>query len=298
MKDTAPSSLHRPRRSALYMPASKARALEKARSLDADVLLLDLEDAVAPDEKPAARKALAASLAEGGFGSRETVVRVNALGTPWGGDDLAMAARSGADAVLLPKVESSAMVEAAAAALDNADGPQSLALWAMIETPRGILAAERIARHPRLACFVLGTNDLVADMRAEHVPGRAPVLAALTMAVLAARASGLAVLDGVYNAFRDEEGLRAECEQGRALGMDGKTLIHPAQLAIANEVFAPAEDAVALARRQIEAYEEARAQGQGVAVVDGRIVENLHVRTAQRLIAEAEAIERRAATAR
>ncbi|MEM7500288.1 MAG: CoA ester lyase [Pseudomonadota bacterium] len=297
MKDTAPYSAHRPRRSALYMPASKARALEKARSLPADVLLLDLEDAVAPDEKPAARKALAEALETGGFGLRETVVRVNALGTPWGGEDLAMAARSGCDAVLLPKVESSAMVEAAAAALDNAGGREGLALWAMIETPRGILAVERIARHPRLACLVLGTNDLVADMRAEHVPGRAPVMPALTMAVLAARASGLAVLDGVYNAFRDDDGLRAECEQGRALGMDGKTLIHPAQLAVANEVFAPAPDAVALARRQIEAYEDARAKGQGIAVVDGRIVENLHARTARRLIAEAEAIAAREAAA-
>ncbi|MEM7527708.1 MAG: CoA ester lyase, partial [Pseudomonadota bacterium] len=216
--------------------------------------------------------------------------RVNALGTPWGGDDLAMAARSGCDAILLPKVESSAMLEAASAAIDNAGGPPDLALWAMIETPRGVLAVERIARHPRLTCLVLGTNDLVADMRAEHVPGRGPVLAALTMAVLAARASGLAVLDGVYNAFRDEEGLREECEQGRALGMDGKTVIHPAQLAVTNDVFAPAPEAVDLARRQIAALEAAQAEGRGVAVVDGRIVEGLHARSARRLIAEAEAI--------
>lgn len=284
---------HRPRRSALYMPGSNARALEKARSLPADVLLLDLEDAVAPGEKTAARDLLMAELGRGGFGPRERVVRVNGLDTPWGAEDVAavaaLPAGAAPDAVLIPKVESAAMLADIAGRLGN--GATEIALWAMMETPRGILnAADIAAGHRRLGCLVMGTNDLVKDMRAAHVPGRAHLLAALGQCVLAARAHGLAVLDGVYNAFRDEEGLRAECRQGREMGMDGKTLIHPLQLGPTNEVFAPSPDDVALAERQLAAFAEAEAAGKGVAVVDGRIVENLHVENARRLLAEAAAI--------
>ncbi|MEM6972132.1 MAG: CoA ester lyase [Pseudomonadota bacterium] len=298
MDDAFPAPpVARPRRSALYMPASRARALEKARTLPADVLLLDLEDAVAPSEKESARTSLAAALTEGGYAPRETVVRVNGAGTPWSADDLSMAAGSGTDAVLLPKIESGAAVDAAAWMLD-AGGAGAMPIWVMIETPLGILNAAEIAAHPRVACLVLGTNDLMADMRAEALPGRASLLPALVQAVLAARAHGVSVLDGVYNAFKDETGLEEEARQGRALGMDGKTLIHPAQLAIANRVFAPDPDAVARARTEVAAFEAAEARGEGIAVVEGRIVENLHAAAGRRLIAEAEAIARlEAATA-
>jgi citrate lyase beta subunit len=270
-------ALARPRRSALYMPGSKPRALDKARSLPADVLLLDLEDAVAPAEKAEARRLVAEAVAARGFGGREVVVRINALDT-------------GPDAILLPKIDDAAQVAEAAARLAAAGAPDSCALWAMMETPRGVLRAAEIAAAPRMACFVLGTNDLAKDLRADHRPDRLPLLAALGLCLLAARAEGLACLDGVYNAFRDAEGLRAECEQGRAMGFDGKTLIHPDQLAIANAVFAPSPAALEQARAFVAAYEAAVAAGQGVAVVDGRIVENLHVENARRLLAEAEAI--------
>ena len=280
----------RPRRSALYMPGSKPRALDKARSLPADVLLLDLEDAVAPAEKAEARRLVAEAVAARGFGGREVVVRINALDTPWGADDLAAAAQAGPDAILLPKVDDAAQVAEAAAGLEAAGAPPTCALWAMMETPRGVLRAHSIATAPRMACFVLGTNDLAKDLRAEHRADRAPLLASLGLCLLAARAEGLACLDGVYNAFRDAEGLRAECAQGRAMGFDGKTLIHPDQLAIANAVFAPSPAALDQARAFVAAYEAAVAAGQGVAVVDGRIVENLHVENARRLLAEAAAI--------
>ncbi|MEO0819014.1 MAG: CoA ester lyase [Pseudomonadota bacterium] len=282
----------RPRRSALYMPGSNARALEKARSLPADVLLLDLEDAVAPAEKVAARALVMAEIAKGGFAPREVVLRVNGADTPWGEADLAAAAKASGtlDAVLLPKVESAAMLDEAAAKLDAAGAPAGLALWAMMETPRGIVAANEIAAHPRLSVLVMGTNDLVTDMQAEFRADRMPVIGALTACVLAARVHDRVVLDGVYNAFRDAEGLQEECEQGRSLGMDGKTLIHPAQLATANRVFAPSADAVALAQRQLAAYEAAAESGEGVAVLDGKIVENLHAAAARRLLARANAI--------
>ena len=284
------SALARPRRSALYMPGSKPRALDKARGLPADVLLLDLEDAVAPAEKAEARRLVAGAVAARGFGGREVVVRINALDTAWGADDLAAAAQAGPDAILLPKVDGAAQVAEAARHLAAAGAPDSVALWAMMETPRGVLRAAEIAAAPRMACFVLGTNDLAKDLRTEHRADRAPLMASLGLCLLAARAEGLACLDGVYNAFRDAEGLRAECVQGRAMGFDGKTLIHPDQLAVANDVFAPSPEALAEARRFVAAYEGAVAAGQGVAVVDGRIVENLHVENARRLLAEADAI--------
>jgi (3S)-malyl-CoA thioesterase len=274
----------RPCRSVLYIPGSKERALEKARSLPVDAIIFDLEDAVAPEEKPRARELLAADLAQGDFGARLRIVRVNGLDTPWGAADLlAFAGHPGVDAVLVPKVNGPADLDAVA-------GRVRAPLWAMLETPKGCLNAAAIAAHPRLEGLVMGTNDLAKDLGARARPDRLPLMAALGAAVLAARAEARVIVDGVYNALRDEDGLRAECEQGRDLGFDGKTLIHPAQIDIANAVFAPAEAEVALARRQIAAFAEARAKGEGVAVVDGRIVENLHVATAKALLAKAEAI--------
>jgi citrate lyase beta subunit len=283
-------AIARPRRSALYMPGSKARALEKARGLATDVLLLDLEDAVAPSEKEAARELVTQAVRERGFGRREVVIRINGLDTPWGADDLAAACAAAPDAILAPKVGSAAQVAELAARMEAAGAPAACALWAMMETPVGMLNAASIAAHPRLACFVMGTNDLAKDLRAEHTPMRLPMITALGLCLLAARAHGLAALDGVYNAFRDAEGLRAACVQGREMGFDGKTLVHPDQLAVCNEVFAPSPAAVALARSYVAAFDEATAAGQGVAVVEGRIVENLHVENARRLLAEAEAI--------
>ena len=289
---------YRPRRSMLYMPGSKPRALDKARGLAADALILDLEDAVPPAEKDAARDIVADELAKGGYGARELIVRINGLDTEWGAADLAMVAKSPADAILVPKVESKGMIGEVAIALDRAGAGDNLAVWAMMETPLGILNALEIATaHPRMAGMVMGTNDLVKELQATHAPGRAPVATSLSLCLLAARAAGLACIDGVYNAFKDDEGLRAECADGRARGFDGKTLIHPAQLAIANECFGPTEEALAEAREQLAAFEAVEAAGQGVAVVNGRIVENLHVETAKRLIAESEAIERLAADA-
>jgi citrate lyase subunit beta / citryl-CoA lyase len=286
----------RPRRSALYVPGANPRALEKARTLDADVLLFDLEDAVAPAAKVEARGHLAAALAAGGYGFRERVVRVNGAATSFGAADLAFAATSGADAVLLPKVESAAEVRAAAAALDAAAGPPGLPLWAMIETPRGVLKADEIAAaSPRLACLVAGTSDLVKDLSARHTPGRLEVLTALSLVVLAARAHGLACLDGVHLALEDESGFEAACVQGRDLGFDGKTLIHPRTIAAANRHFGPTEAELDAARRVMVAHAEAESFGLGVVVVDGRLVEGLHVEAARRRLALAEAIRARGA---
>lgn len=282
----------RPRRSVLYMPGSKPRALEKARGLAADVLILDLEDAVVPAEKAAARQQVLDAVAHGGYGSRELVIRINGLDTEWGADDLAAAATSGADAVLIPKVESDAMIADAVTRLKAAGAPETMAVWAMMETPLGMLNAAQIAASPRLACLVMGTNDLVKELDAAHTETRQPVITALGLCMLAARAYGLAIVDGVYNAYKDEDGLRTSCIQGKEMGFDGKTLIHPAQLGVTNQVFAPSSDDIALAERYVSAFAETEAAGQGVAVVDGRIVENLHVETAQKLLARAEAIAR------
>ncbi|MEO0623980.1 MAG: CoA ester lyase [Pseudomonadota bacterium] len=283
--------LSRPRRSVLYMPGSRARALDKARSLPADALILDLEDAVAIAEKETARTLVAEALAEGGYGKRELIVRINSIDTEWGEADLEMAAASGADAVLIPKVEDAASLGDIARRLTDLGAPETLSIWAMMETPLGMLrAAEIAAAHPRLACLVMGTNDLVKDLHAEHTESRMPVITALGLCLLAARAHGLAILDGVYNAIQDEEALAASCAQGRAFGFDGKTLIHPSQIAVTNRVFAPSEEELTLARRYVEAFEEAEAAGRGVAVVDGRLVENLHVENAQRQLAQAAMI--------
>jgi citrate lyase subunit beta/citryl-CoA lyase len=290
-----PAAPVRPRRSVLYLPGSNARALEKARELPADALILDLEDAVAPSAKEEARGLVLAALAKGGFGARERVVRVNGRSTPWGAADLAAAARSGADAVCLPKAESAADVRAAEELLVRAGAPVGLALWCMIETPRGVLAAAEIAgASPRVACLVAGTSDLVKDLGARHTPSRAEVLPSLALLLLAARAHGLAALDGVHLDLADEAGLEAACRQGRDLGFDGKTLIHPKQLESANRAFAPDEAEVEHARRIISAHAEAEAAGRGVTVVDGRLVEALHVESARRTVALAEAIAARA----
>ena len=274
----------RPYRSVLYIPASRERALEKARELAADAIIFDLEDAVSPEEKVRARELLAGVLASADYGARARIVRVNGLGTEWvEGDLAAFGAHGGVDAVLVPKVNSGADLDAVA-------GRVTAPLWAMLETAKGCLNAGAIAAHGRLQGIVMGTNDLAKELGSRFRADRLPLMAGLGAAVLAAKAEGKVIVDGVFNAFKDEAGLRAECEQGRDMGFDGKTLIHPAQLEIANEVFAPSEEEVALARRQIAAYAEARARGEGVAVVDGRIVENLHVATAEALIGKAEAI--------
>jgi citrate lyase beta subunit len=281
--------LSHPYRSVLYMPGSNPRALEKAKTLAADALILDLEDAVAPDEKPRARGLVCEAVRGGGYGRRKLIVRINALATEWGARDLEAAAAAGPDAILIPKVSTPADVTDVAERM--AAAPRETAIWAMMETPLGALNAAAIAAaHPRLGGFVLGTNDLVKDMGCAHVPGRTPILAALSLCLMAARAHGLVCVDGVYNALRDEEGLTAECRQGREFGFDGKTLIHPAQIEIANEVFAPSERELARARAEVAAFEAAQARGEGVAVLDGRIVENLHVEAARKLIARAAAI--------
>ncbi|HEX2887951.1 CoA ester lyase [Vineibacter terrae] len=281
----------RPRRSVLYMPGANTRALEKARTLPADVLIFDLEDAVAPDAKETARANVVAAAASRAYGRREIVIRANGLSTAWGREDVLAIAGSGADAVLVPKLESAADVTAVVELLDEAGAPPSMAIWGMMETPRGILHAEEIAAaSPRLACFVMGTNDLVKDLRARHTPMRLPMMVALGVAMLAARAHGLAILDGVYNDIQDAEGFRASCVQGLEMGFDGKTLIHPSQVEPCNEVFAPTAADLVQAEKIVAAFDAARAAGKRVVTVDGRMIENLHVEQAQRQLALAKAI--------
>ncbi len=281
----------RPRRSVLYMPGSKERALEKARSLPADGLILDLEDAVGIAEKETARGLVAETVRRRPFGRREVIIRINGLDTQWGGADLEMAAFMGPDAILVPKVENAATVQAVAARLATLGAPERTKIWVMMETPLAMLNAPEIAgSSARLSCLVMGTNDLVKELHAEHTQTRTPVVTALGLCVLAARAYKLSILDGVYNAIKDEERLRASCIQGREMGFDGKTLIHPAQIAVTNEIFGPSEADLDLARRTIEAFRKAEAAGRGVAVVDGRRVENLQVENAKRLLAQSKAI--------
>ncbi|WP_119167215.1 HpcH/HpaI aldolase/citrate lyase family protein [Algihabitans albus] len=281
----------RPRRSVLYMPGSNTRALEKGRGIPADALILDLEDAVAPDAKAEARANVVAALAEGGYGRREIIVRVNGLDSPWGRDDIAAIAPTGADAILIPKVESAEMVQEVERLMVSAGAAGAMGIMCMMETPRGILHAGEIAgASARLTCLVMGTSDLVKDLNAKHTPERLPVLTSLSLCVLAARAYGLAVVDGVHLDLNDAEGFDAQCNQGRELGMDGKTLIHPKTVAAANTAFAPSEDDVAQAKRIIEAHSEATRAGKGVVVLDGKLIENLHVEDAQRTVALAESI--------
>ncbi|MEM1362678.1 MAG: CoA ester lyase [Pseudomonadota bacterium] len=280
----------RPYRSVLYIPGSRERALEKAKSLPVDAIIFDLEDAVAADEKKNARDLLAQTLSDGGYGSRVQLIRINGFDTEWGSADFEEIAKIEPQVFLLPKVGSADDIAAVASKLDGLPGCDHTKIWAMIETPQGVLNAAEIAAAPRMGGFVLGTNDLSKELMTKFRADREPLLMSLQLCVLAARAAGITVVDGVYNAFKDAEGLRFECEQGRDMGFDGKSLIHPAQVSIANEVFGPAPEDLALAQKQIHAFEEAVANGQGVAVVDGRIVENLHVATAKALLAKANAI--------
>lgn len=277
-------TLARPLRSVLYIPGSKPRALDKARGLATDAIIFDLEDAVSVDEKIAARATLAEALATGGYGARMRIVRINGLDTQWGAEDAAAANAMGADAILMPKVSSPADLDALA------DITGDTPLWAMMETPLGMLNAAAIAAHPHLQGMVMGTNDLAKELQTRFRADRLPLMTGLGLCLLAAKAHGLAIIDGVYNAFKDDEGLAVECAQGRDMGFDGKTLIHPAQLDVANAAFSPSEAELDLARRQIDAFQEVEASGQGVAVVDGRIVENLHIVTARETLAKAEAI--------
>ena len=287
----------RPRRSFLYMPGSNSRALEKGRNLPADGLILDLEDAVSPENKALARTQISDAVRSGGYGSRELVVRVNGADTAWGNEDLKAMAKIDADAILLPKVETKSMIDDAIATLDAAGGASNLPIWCMMETPLGILHAEEIAfAHPRVGGFVLGTSDLAKDLNASHTRDRMPFMASLEICILAARAAGIAILDGVHLDLEDDAGFRASCEQGKQLGMDGKTLIHPKTIDIANDVFAPSPADIEWSKRIISAHEEAAKDGQGVVLVDGKLIENLHVESAKRLVAMADAINAQATT--
>ena len=280
----------RPRRSVLYMPSSNERALEKAKSIPCDGLILDLEDAVAPDAKPAARDAACAAARSGEYGDREVTIRVNGADTEWHHDDMAAACAAGPDAIVVPKVDTADAVRELVEVMQKHQAPAHTKLWAMVETPYAMLHAEEIASaSDRLSVLVMGTNDLVKELYAEHVPGRAPVLTGLSLALLAARATGKAIIDGVYNDVKDTEGFLAECQQGREMGFDGKTLIHPGQVEGANATFAPSEQAVEDARGILQAWEDGK--GSGVVTYNGRMIENLHVESARRTLSIHDAIQ-------
>ena len=280
----------RPRRSVLYMPGSNARALEKAASLPADALILDLEDAVAPEAKDLARTQVCAAVKDRRFGNREVVIRVNGLDTEWGHDDMDAACAAAPDAILVPKVNDANDVEHAEQHMG--EGPDGVALWLMIETPHAIFNVNAIAASGmRLACLVMGTNDLVKEMRAMHTPGREALLASLTLTVLAARANGVSVIDGVFNEIADAQGFEAVCRQGRALGFDGKTLIHPSQVDVSNRIFSPDPGEVARARAILTAFDLPENKGKGAISLDGRMVELLHAEIAKETVALADAIQ-------
>jgi len=280
----------RPRRSVLYMPGANERALEKAKGIPADALILDLEDAVAPDAKADARDRVCAAVQSGEYGAKELTIRINGLGTEWHEADLAAAAAAGPDGIVVPKVNS-AEVARLVDALEAAGAPARTKLWAMLETPVAILHAEEIATaSARLTVLIMGTNDLAKELHAEHVPGRAPLQFGLQACLAAARLAGKVILDGVYNDIKDDDGFRAECVQGRQFGFDGKTLIHPSQVEPCNEVFAPSGEEIASSQEIIAAFEEAQAEGRGVVTVNGRMIENLHVDNARRILALADAI--------
>ncbi|MBC7768152.1 MAG: CoA ester lyase [Phycisphaerales bacterium] len=290
---TARPTSQRPRRSCLYMPGANTKAMEKAKTLPADVLLLDLEDSVAPEAKDTAREQVAAAVKAGGYGKREVIVRVNALASPWGREDIAAAGAAGPDGILAPKVESAEQVRALDAAMTSAGFPGEATLWVMIETPRAILNIAEIAaaaNGARLACFVMGLNDLAKETRARAGADRAAFFAAMSLSVTAARAEGLSAIDGVYNDIADAAGFDAECRQGLEFGFDGKTLIHPSQVDVANAVFAPTPDEIARARAVIEAFTLPENAGKGVIKVDGRMTELLHLEEARRVVAVSDAI--------
>jgi citrate lyase subunit beta / citryl-CoA lyase len=279
----------RPRRSALYMPAANERALEKAKAISCDAIIFDLEDAVAPDAKPAARERAVAAVRSGEYGQRELTIRCNGLATPWGADDLAAAGAAGPAAVVVPKVDSVSYVDKVVAVLDTT-AAEPIPIWAMIETPTAIFDARAIAAHPRVDVLVMGTNDLARELRAPLVAGRTNLLSHLASALLAAREAGKAALDGVYNDVGDADGFAAECRQGVELGFDGKTLIHPSQVEPANRAWSPSDEEIERSRRIIDAYTEAEADGRGVVTVEGRMIEHLHVANARRTLAIADAI--------
>ena len=286
MSETA---AYTPRRSVLYMPSSNARALEKAKTLPVDALILDLEDAVGPDDKPAAREAACAAVASGEYGDRELTIRINGIGTQWHDEDLAAAATAGPAGIVVPKVNSAEEVRSLVAAIEAAGAPEHTKLWAMIETPAAIFDVREIAQaSDRLAVLVMGTNDLVKELQADHVPGRGPLQTALSLALLAAREAGIAILDGVYNNVKDAEGFAAECTQGRDMGFDGKTLIHPGQVEVCNDTFAPSPEAVEEAKGILEAWEAGA--GKGVVTYNGKMIENLHVDIARRVLDTHKAI--------
>lgn len=290
MNETASDSTLRPRRSVLYMPAANERALEKAKDIAADAIIFDLEDAVAPDAKELARDQAVAAATSGQYGNRELTIRCNGLDTPWGADDVAAAGAAGPSAVVIPKVGSIDYLNDISARLDAAGAPASTAIWAMVETPTAILDVRAIAAHPRVAALVMGTNDLAKELRSPLLPGRQALIPHLATSLVAAREAGKVIIDGVYNDVKNAEGFQAEATQGFELGFDGKTLIHPSQVEPTNTTWAPSADDVDYARRVIEAFTEAEADGRGVVTVDGRMVENLHVDNARRTLASADAI--------
>ena len=286
----------RPRRSALYMPGSNSRAMEKAKTLDADTVIFDLEDAVAPEAKPEARRQVCDMVSAGGYGPREVIIRVNGLDTEWGKDDIAAVAKTGADGLLVPKINHAEDVAAANKLMDEAGAPPDMRLWIMMETPIAMLRAQEIAAAGgRLDCMVMGTNDLAKELNASHTDARTPMITSLALSMLAARAYNLTILDGVYNDIKNEAGFQAVCDQGRELGFDGKTLIHPSQLEICNQVFSPPAEAVEEAREVIAAFASPEAAGKGVLKVGGKMVELLHLEQAKQTVAIADAIAARQA---
>jgi citrate lyase subunit beta/citryl-CoA lyase len=285
----------RPRRSVLYMPGANVRALEKAKSLPADAVILDLEDSVAPEAKVEARERVCAAVREGGYGRRELVIRTNALETVWGTADLLAAAEAAPDAILIPKVAHPGDIISAAKILKSVNAPERTRIWAMMETPQAILYAREIAAvamdpENRLECFVLGTNDLLKESRARALDNRFAIVPWLAVTIVAARAFGLDIIDGVYNDFKDEEGFRKECEHGRTLGMDGKTLIHPSQVGPCNDVFTPTDEEVEWSRKIIDAFAQPANAHKGVITVEGKMVERLHLVMARRTAAIAHAV--------
>lgn len=280
----------RPRRSVLYMPSSNERALEKAKTIPCDALIFDLEDAVAPDAKEGARANAVAAAQSGEYGRREITIRCNGLDTPWGADDVAAASTSGAAAIVIPKVDSAAYLDEIATRMDVAGAPDSMTIWAMVETPTAILDIREIAGHRRVNVLVMGNNDLAKELRTGVVPDRTPLLPHLAHALLGAREAGKSILDGVFNDVRHVEGFRVEALQAKTLGFDGKTLVHPSQVEPANEIWAPTEDEIDFSRRAIEAFEAAEAEGRGVITVDGRMIEHLHIANARRILAVADEI--------
>ena len=285
-----PMSTYRPRRSVLYMPAANERALEKAKDIQADALIFDLEDAVAPDSKEVAREQACAAAASSEYGNRELTIRCNGLDTPWGRDDVLAAAAAGPAAVVIPKVDGSSYLDEISELLNQGGAPSSTQIWAMVETPIGILHVEEIARHERMSVMVLGTNDMAKELRASITADRQALLPYLAMCLLSARAAGVAILDGVHNDIKDESGFKDVCVQGAEMGFDGKTLIHPNQVAPTNEIFSPSLDELDFYRRIIEEFDAAEKEGRGVLTVDGKMIENLHVDEARRALAVADAI--------